>query len=131
MATGHPLLIGLWNGDKERKHSNPVGMYLILREEFCPQALIYKDKAKKEKKLKIYLYDITLIENFPDSSKQRIYKVVFLMCFAVFSLELWYSLIKPVELVLIAVIHWQSKQFCVFLGREEESLIVWLMKLFQ
>ena len=106
-------------------------MYLILREEFCPQALIYKDKAKKEKKLKIYLYDITLIEKFPDSSKQRIYKVVFLMCFAVFSLELWYSLIKPVELVLIAVIHWQSKQFCVFLGREEESLIVWLMKLFQ
>lgn len=25
-------------------------MDLVLREEFCPQALIYKDKAKKRKK---------------------------------------------------------------------------------
>lgn len=63
-------------------------MYLILREEFCPQALIYKDKAKKERKLKMYVYDITLMENFPDSSKQGTYKAVFLMCFAVFSPEL-------------------------------------------
>lgn len=31
-------------------------MDLVLREEFCPQALIYKDKAKKkEKKVKMYL----------------------------------------------------------------------------
>lgn len=62
----------------------------------------------------MYVYDITLMENFPDSSKQGIYKAVFLMCFAVFSPELWWSLIKPVELVLIAVIHWQFKQFFFF-----------------
>lgn len=32
-------------------------MDLVLREEFCPQALIYKDKAKKkEKKVKMYLW---------------------------------------------------------------------------